>query len=183
MSVRQEFQKIVKRAKELGYPDSALLITAFLSEKFGDFIVVGGFATSLHCLGAYRTMDVDVVYAGGLEKLEESLMRLGFKRNRVWCHEEADYALDIVPPSEPGRTLTFEIGGYKVRVASPEDTIINDLAGYKFWEDRSLLDRAVLVFRAQKDRLDIKYMRRRARGRGVADVLEELVRRARYKPK
>lgn len=174
------FQKVVERSKELRYPESHLLITAFLSEKLGGLSIVGGFAASLYTLGDYRTRDVDVVQVGtrGTKIIEEQLKLLGFKRNRVWWHEEADYALDIVAPPEPERTQTFEIYDYKVKVESPEQVIVTDLAGYKFWNDGSLLDRAVLVFKAQKNNLDIKYLKMLAHKRGVTDALENLTRSA-----
>lgn len=178
--MQAEFQKVLRRSRELRYPDGHLLITAFLSEKLGGFIVVGGFASSLYTLGDYRTRDVDVVQVGGrgLKEIEEKLKLLGFKRNRVWWHEKADYALDIVSPPEPERTQTFEIEGYKVGVENPEKVIVTDLAGYKFWNDGSLLARAVLVFSAQKKNLDMEYLRTLARKKGVADVFEKLTRRA-----
>ncbi|MEW6592207.1 MAG: hypothetical protein AB1305_00740 [Candidatus Hadarchaeota archaeon] len=165
----------MRRAKELGHPESYILITAFLSERLGgDFIIVGGLATSVYSLGAYRTLDADVVCAGDLQKVKEGLELLGFKRNRVWWHEEADYAIDIVSGHAPEKTEIFEVDGYKIRVASPEDVLVNDLAGYKFWGERLDFDRALLVFKAQKDRIDKDYARKRARAKEVEDVFKEM---------
>lgn len=183
MAEVEEFQRVLRRASELGFPESPLMITAYLSEKFGGFVVVGGFATALYSLGMYVTADVDVVVAmardmDGLRKLEDGLKRLGFRRNRVWCHDEAKYALDVVSGYPPERTKTFEIGGYKVEVASPEEALINDLAGYKFWNEGAMLERAILVFKAQRERLDTEYLRKRARVRDVEDALDELERLA-----
>lgn len=152
-------------------------MTAFISQKLGRLIVVGGFATSLYSRGAYTTLDVDVVPAYGVDvgRLEEGLKEIGFKRvNGALYSEVADCVLDLLPPREPERTRTFEIDGYEVDVTSPEDAIVNDLACYKGWDAPSCFERASLAYEAQRGELDAKYLQKRAREERVEDALAEL---------
>lgn len=175
MLIKEEFGEVVNQSKKLDRPEKDLLITAFLSEKLSKLIIVGGAATSWYARGAYRTLDVDVIVANDVEELEEGLKELGFEKNRVWHFASADYALDVVSrTAKPERTRTYKVNSYKVEIASPEYVIVNDLAGYKFWNLTSDLERAKLVYETEKDELDMDYLRKRAREENVEDALAEL---------
>lgn len=175
MPIEEEFEEIVGRSKELDRPEKDLLMTAFLSEELSKLIMVGGAATSWYARGGYRTLDVAVIVDDGIEELTEGLKQLGFKRNRVWHFAPADYALDVVSrTSKPGRTRTYEIGGYEIEIASPEDVIVNDLAGWKFWNRASDFERAKLVFETEREGLDREYLQERSREEKVEDALAEL---------
>lgn len=177
MGINEKFDKVLKKCGELPRHEKDLLITSFLSDELSELVLVGGAASSWYSRGSYRTLDVDVVVIGDVEKLKKGLKELGFDRNRVWHYDPADYALDIVSRTErPRRTRNYEIGGYEIEIASPEEVIINDLAGYKFWNRADNFDRAKLVFETESEKLDKQYLRRRAKDENLTDVLEELER-------
>ncbi|RLG39361.1 MAG: hypothetical protein DRO01_05860, partial [Thermoproteota archaeon] len=56
---------------------------------------------------------------------------------------------------------------------APEDLIVKSLAGWKFWNSEEDRDKAILLLRALRGRVDLEYIRRRAKEEGVLDVLEE----------
>ncbi len=51
---------------------------------------------------------------------------------------------------------------------------MNDLAGYKFWNQADDYDRTKLVFETEFENLDMQYLRRMAEEENVTDVLDEL---------
>lgn len=175
MAIRDRFENVLGRCENLEQHEKHLLITAFLSEEFSELVLVGGAASSWYSRGSYRTLGVDVVVIGNVDDLIEGLEELGFGRNRVWHYDPADYALDIVSRTDrPGRTRTYEVNGYRVEVASPEEVIVNDMATYKFRNRADDFDRAKLVFETEYENLDMRYLRRRAKEENVSDVLDEL---------
>lgn len=176
MTIDKELEKILKKCEKLDKHEKDLLITAFLSEKFSKLILVGGAATSWYSKGSYRTLDADVIVIGNMEKLKKGLKKLDFEKNRVWHLEKANFALDTVSRTErPKRTRKYEIEEYSLEVASPEEVIINDLAGHKFWNIKDDFDRAKLVFETEKEELDFDFLKRRAEEEKVDDVLENLI--------
>lgn len=175
MGIEEEFERVLEECEELERHERDLLISAFLSDKISRLVMVGGSASAWYSRGSYRTLDVDVVVVGKVGNLEESLRNLGFERNRVWHYSPADYALDIVSRSgKPRRTRTYEVDGYEIEIASPEEVIVNDLAGYKFWDLANNLDRAKLVFETEFEEMDMGYLEGRAEEEKVDDVLEEI---------
>ena len=72
-----------------------------------------------------------------------------------------------------GRTRRYEGDGYGIKVVSPEEVVVNELAGYKFWDRAEDLDRARLVYETEKG--DMDYLEQRAGEENVGDVLGELL--------
>ncbi|KXA96078.1 hypothetical protein AKJ37_06060 [candidate division MSBL1 archaeon SCGC-AAA259I09] len=175
MRIEEEFERVLKVCEGLERHERDLLITGFLSDRLSRLILVGGSASAWYSRGSYRTLDVDVIAVGKVDELKKGLRKLGFERNRVWHYPAADYALDIVSRAgRPERTRTYEVNDYEIEIASPEEVIVNDLAGYKFWNLADDFDRAKLVFEAELENLDMDYLNRRASEENVADVLSEL---------
>lgn len=175
MKVRKKFDDLLEKCEGLERHERDLLITAFLSDELSELVLVGGAASSWYSRGSYRTLDVDVIVIGSVENLKKGLKGLEFDKNRVWHYDPANYALDIVSrTNRPARTRSYEIDGYEIEIASPEEVIVNDLAGYKFWNHTDDFDRAKLVFETESENLDMQYLRRRAKEENVNDALDEL---------
>jgi len=58
-----------------------------------------------------------------------------------------------------------------VKVVGVEDLIIDRLAAAKFWRSERDAEQASALFQGFMDRLDIEYLRRRAREENVEDLL------------
>ncbi len=175
MGIKSRFEGLLGKCGDLERHEKDLLITAFLSNELTDLVLVGGAASSWYSRGSYRTLDVDVIVLGDVDDLEEGLKELGFERNRVWHYPDADYALDVVSRSgKPKRTRHYEVDGFEIEVPSPEEVIVNDLAGYKFWDRSDDFDRAKLVYETELEDLDMDYLMERAEEEKVDDALEEL---------
>ncbi|KXA91426.1 hypothetical protein AKJ57_01300 [candidate division MSBL1 archaeon SCGC-AAA259A05] len=177
MKLRSKFEDLLEKCRDLERHERDLIITAFLSQELSKLVLVGGAASSWYSRGSYRTLDVDVVVLGSVEDLKDGLRELGFDRNRVWHYAPADFALDTVSRTgKPKRTRVYEVGGYEIEIASPEEVIVNDLSGYKFWDRADDFDRAKLVYETEFEDLDVDYLEERAEEEKVKDALAELKR-------
>ncbi len=65
------------------------------------------------------------------------------------------------------------VRGRRLYVEAPEDLIVKSLAGRKFWNSGMDRDKTILLLRALRGRIDLDFLRRRAKEEGVLDLLEE----------
>lgn len=177
MSIEDEFRRVCEKAKKLKYPDDWLLISAFIADRVagGKFTLVGGIVVGVYTRGRYITGDVDAS-SQIADDVIQKLLKLGFERvGRHLIYPKLNYLLEI-PSSWLGKrkVLPVEIGGYKVDLLSPEDIIIDRLCAYKFWKSQTDFGQAAMVFAAQQERIDEKYLQARARGEGVEDAYKKL---------
>ncbi len=71
-------------------------------------------------------------------------------------------ALDIVGTiyDKPKQPIKLRIRRYHVYMIPPEEAIIYALAAAKYWSSVSDFERAVLVYAAQKENLDMEYLKK-----------------------
>lgn len=161
----------------------------------------GSVASSFH--GAARsTMDVDVVAEINDEAVRPFLQQLGDDyyasepaiRDAIrhkgcfnLVHYPTSFKVDVfISRNRPfdqdcmSRAIAGEIGSagkLKIRLASPEDTIISKLEWYKMGDetsDRQWADVAT-VLKLMGDKSDLAYMRRAAESVGVKELLDRLL--------
>jgi len=160
-------------------------INNFLEEHaLGKVIVSRGFAAEFYSGGGYRTLDVDIIVEGKPETanlLRKLLKSIGYvESGRFYISTLSslvDKALDIVGTIYDKRKppLKIRINNYRVYMVPPEEAIIYALAAAKFWSSASDFERAVLVYAAQKENLDITYLRTRAVEENVKDYLDKVL--------
>lgn len=141
-------------------------------------ILVGDGAVELYTGGAYVTGDLDFV--GELtEAVAQALREAGFRRiGRHWKHDEGELFIELPARSlEAGhRSAELDAFGQIVRVISPEDVLVDRLAGWKFWRSGEHGVNAYLLYRALDAELDRPRLEERAEAEDVRDALMELVR-------
>ena len=152
-------------------------INSFMEEKgLGRVIVVGGYAVEIYTGSAYRTGDVDIIVEGDAELLRNALGLLEEWRGRVWVYRGLDYAIDIVSTQytrhkEPVR---IEVKGKTVYIEPPEETIISCLNACVYWRSDIDCEKAAMVLAAQWDRIDWRYLERRASQETTKEKLGEI---------
>ncbi len=159
-----------------------LLALALLTERLErdqiQPILVGGMALELYTAGGYSTGDVDLALPMAAE-VDEAFAELGFeKRGRFWIQEELDLYFEAPAPAGlPGENAPrgiFEIEGLNVHVIGVEDLLLDRLRAWVHWqstEDERWSRRlATLYF----DRLDWKYLLKRAGTDRETQALESL---------
>jgi hypothetical protein len=113
------------------------------------------------------------------EGVARALSDAGFRRiGRHWKHEEGQLFIEI-----PGRFLEggaraaeLDAFGEILRVISPEDALVDRLAGWKFWKSGEHGVNAYLLYKAVAGDLDIRRLEERARAEHVLDAWNEVVR-------
>ncbi|MGH7543354.1 MAG: hypothetical protein ACREK7_05395 [Gemmatimonadota bacterium] len=140
-------------------------------------VLVGGAAVELYTGGAYLTGDLDFV-GYMTEEVARSLSEVGFRRTgRHWKHEEGQLFIEIPGSFLEGgaRSAELDAFGEVLRVISPEDALVDRLAGWKFWKSHEHGVNAYLLYRALGEDLDISRLEERARTEHVLDAWNEVV--------
>jgi hypothetical protein len=158
----------------------AILNTLLEQRNLGRLIIVGGFAAEFYSGRGYRTGDVDIIVEGqGAEIVRLVLSEISDKGLRIFLpkiREISDKGIDIVGTvySLKKQPLSIYIDGYKIYIIPPEEVILTYLEAWKFWESSEDKIKAVLVYCAQRSKLDFNYLKEEAERRGVSDYLEKL---------
>lgn len=161
-------------------------LTKLLEEAGGKVYVVGGFAVEVYTAGQFTTGDLDIV-ASDREKFCEAVKWLRFRPvGRVWMSEELGIAVDLVSRDLSGsqdRTRTFEISSLKVNLIGIEDLAVKSLAAAKFGGSPRDLERAYVLLKVHRKRVDWEYLRRKAAAEKVDDLLGQIRKHVRRKPR
>src|SRR2546426_6081132 len=156
-----------------------MLLVGYLSDelsKRGAFLsLVGGQAVETYTAGQFTTGDIDITTTDQ-EATERLLTRLGFKREgMIWLNEKLGIAVHIVGsyPTRTEKIRTVEVGPYRVRVVGVEELIIDRLRAAKSRRSGRDAEQALVLFSGFRKRIDIDYLRRRAKEEKVDDILPE----------
>jgi|YelNatPaOPRAMG01_1025707.scaffolds.fasta_scaffold43398_2 hypothetical protein len=160
-------------------------INTFMEERgLGRITISRGFAAEFYSGGGYRTLDVDVIVEGkpnAADLLKKFLKSVGYTESgRVYVSTLSslvDKALDIVGTiyDKPKPPMRIRVNDYRVYMVPPEEAIIYALAAAKFWSSVSDFERAVLIYAAQKESIDISYLEARAVEENVKDYLSKIM--------
>jgi len=154
-----------------------------LEEKgVGRIIITGGFAVEIYTGRVYRTMDVDIVVegAGAARIVEDFLKRVGEKISRgylPYAETISAKSIDIVSTVYDGemKPVRLMVGGSHVYVKPPEELLIRYLSAWKLRGSTEERDKAVWLYYAWRNRMDLGYVAEKARRAGVEDKLSELL--------
>jgi hypothetical protein len=165
--LKKEPNELKKKMLLVGY------LSSRLSKHGGSIFLVGGQAVETYTAGQYTTGDIDITTTDSAAT-EEVLAQMGFvKEGMVWLSERLAVAVHIVGsyPSRTEKARTIEVGPYAVKVVGVEDLIIDRLAAAKFWKSDRDAEQASALLHGFRDRLDIGYLRKRAKEEQVDDLL------------
>ena len=156
-----------------------MLLVGYLSDelsKRGAFVfLVGGQAVETYTAGQFTTGDVDITTTDQ-EATERLLTRLGFRREgMIWLNEKLAIAVHIVGsyPTRTEKVRTVEVGPYRVRVVGVEELIIDRLRAAKSRRSGRDAEQALVLFSGFRKRINLEYLRRRAKEEKVDDILPE----------
>ena len=155
----------------------AALQTA-LRDTGEETVLVGGHAVEAYTLGDYTTADIDLVVIVK-RPVEDLLQQWGFRREgRVFWHGQLGIAVDLIGERLGGdwnRTQLFSVRDYTARLIAPEDLIIDRLNACVHWGLQEYCSWAKRVFIAERERLDLGYLRECAKQEIVVDALEAII--------
>jgi excisionase family DNA binding protein len=155
----------------------ALLTTACVARGWQPPVIVGGHAVEFYTVGAYATMDIDLVSMS--EPLEAILGSWGFRREGRYWIDEALSLLVEAPGSrlEPGqreRLTAVQTDRGIAYVLGPEDLILDRLNACVHWRSQEDCFWARTLFGSHLERLDLEYLRERAEAEGVGPELRKV---------
>jgi hypothetical protein len=156
---------------------------AFLAEKLEkegvDAILVGGEAIDLYTAGNFATSDIDLVVTSRTVT-EKLLNKFGFRKEAagLWFNKDLIIVIQVIPEPYSGDTAKlrkFRIKGFELKVAAPEDLIVNRLYSRKFWKSNPQRDneQAIALLKLFADSIDDAYLNKMAKKHNIKDVLAE----------
>jgi hypothetical protein len=148
---------------KLTIKDLAHYICDLLTKNKIDVVLVGGACVSIYSKNKYMSYDLDFVTDKTLKEIEPVLDTIGFKRvGRIFKNEKCEYIIDFVAyPVMVGQEQTREFEVIKTKygqlnLLKPADSIKDRLAGYFYWNDPQSLEQAIMIYRTQKEKIDLK---------------------------
>lgn len=152
-------------------------IQGLFEEKESSPVLVGGAAVELYTNGAYTTGDVDLV-GSVTPAVARALKESGFERHgRHWIHERAQVFIEFpgsaLDPDEEASWLDFE--GHRVRIISVEDLLVDRLGSWEYWQSSVDGVNAFLLWRAQRERMDVERVEDRIERAGWQKALQSLL--------
>lgn len=112
-----------------------LVIRKALSDLKIEPILVGGGAVEFYTMGAYTTVDIDLIAPSGKD-IDARLKELGFdKRGKNYVNDDLDIFLEFPSSSlaEGADYNELDTQNGKIRVISIEDLIVDRLNAFKWW--------------------------------------------------
>ncbi|MEW6604575.1 MAG: hypothetical protein AB1351_07790 [Thermoproteota archaeon] len=150
-----------------------------LKENGVDSILVGGQAIDLYTAGTFATSDMDLLVTSKTTT-EKFLNKFGFgeEDNGLWFNRDLNIVIQVI--SEPysgdlGRLRKFRVKESELRVAAPEDLIVNRLYSMKFWKSNPQrdLEQAIALLKIFSGSIDYAYLDSQAKKNNIEDILAE----------
>ena len=138
------------------------------------YVIVGGNALEFYTLGAYATVDVDLVSTRRTE-IGNLLESWGFDQmGRHWHHVGLDIAIEIpddVLAGSEDKVTRVEIEDLTVYIIGVEDLIIDRLDAYVHWDSTDDGNWAQELMALYLQDIDWTYLKTRAQTEGVLEAL------------
>lgn len=161
------------------------LFAALLARQSGlgseGLTVVGGSALEIYTLGDYASDDIDLLVEdrGSVERV---LREWGFRRRGMyWRNPRFPVLVQLVGRFDSGsreRNQVVATSFGPVRLASIEDIVWKRVVEARAWNRPEALDEAMLAAQRYANRIDWRYVERKGRENGVADLIRDLERAA-----
>ncbi|MCL2389379.1 MAG: hypothetical protein FWC85_03240 [Elusimicrobia bacterium] len=149
--------------KNMNLLDTASFVCGFLQENKIEVVLVGGACVSIYTDNKYLSNDFDLVCDTTLKEIEPVLLKIGYKRKgRLFVNENSDFVVDFVPPpvmvgqEHITRKETIKTKFGKLNLLTPTDCLKDRLAGFYFWQDPQSFEQALLIYKDQKKKVDLK---------------------------
>ncbi len=169
--IKQETDRFRRRLRFLAF------FTEMLKRNNVDAVLVGGEAIDVYTAGTFSTSDIDLVVSNKAIA-EQLLNKFGFekKASGLWLSQELIIVVQVIAEPYSGdasKIRTFRVKDYELKIAAPEDLIINRLYSAKFWKSNPQRDmeQAIALLRVSPGKIDNKYLNDLAKKNHVMDYL------------
>jgi hypothetical protein len=161
----------MKISRDMTIGEFAAMISTYLQSKGIAVVLTGGAVVSIYTENKYMSYDADFISPADQKSINNAMQELGFKKiGKDFKHEQTDFFVEF--PSGPlaiGDELVqaeaeLEFKGYKLKLLSPTQSIMDRLAAYFYWNDLQCLDQAVWI--AEKQPIKINKVKEWAKREG-----------------
>lgn len=170
----------MKISKKLTLGELAALVASELKKSNIHCVLTGGAVVSIYTDNRYQSSDLDYISPNDHKKIEEAIAKLGFVKNgRTFNHPDTEFYVEFPKgPLAIGRSLIKAegeviIGGKKLILLSPTQSVMDRLAAFYHWNDRQSLDQAVWI--SEKHPINLRKVKEWSKNEGALDKYEEFV--------
>ncbi|MCP5464956.1 MAG: hypothetical protein H7A33_08035 [Deltaproteobacteria bacterium] len=185
MTQKINWKKIATLPKTEQQIHFAAILSAAFKKKNITLTVVGGSAVQFYTDANYTTKDLDaVLYGDDKASVEEVMNALGFKRSQSYRHFEhpkLNFVVEFPPdPVAVGSKIITKINLIKmnsleVRVIRIEDILMDRIIGAIEWKSEKYHEQAKLLWKKNKDLIDLKYLKNFAKEEGYTKELNQII--------
>lgn len=166
--------------KKLNTKETASIICDHLARSGFDAVLTGGGCVCIYSHNKYRSGDLDFVMPiYDLNKIDETMLELGFKRtkhHRHYRNPACPYFVEFPPPPLAiGEEIVKDVSAEKTKMGTLKlltatDCVKDRLAAYYHWNDAQSLEQAVLV--ASEQKIDLKNIKKWSANEGELEKFE-----------
>lgn len=142
----------MKISKNLSIGEFAAIVASCLELKGISTVLTGGAVVSIYTENRYMSYDADFISPTDQKTIIKAMQDLGFeKHGKDFRHKETNFFVEFpTGPLAIGNKLIqaeaeLDFKGYKLRLLSPTQSVMDRLSAYFHWNDLQCLDQAVWV--------------------------------------
>lgn len=142
----------MKISKNISIGEFAALVASHLESKGISTVLTGGAVVSIYTENRYMSYDADFISPADQKTITTAMEELGFeKHGKDFRHKQIDFFVEFpTGPLAIGNQLIqaeaeLDIKGYKLKLLSPTQSVMDRLAAYFHWNDLQCLDQAVSI--------------------------------------
>lgn len=170
----------MKITKDMSLGELAALVASELRKLKIDTVLTGGAVVSIYTENKYQSSDLDYISPNEHRDIENALVDLGFKKEgRSFTHPDTDFYVEFPKgPLAIGREVVdpegeVVIGGNKLVLLSPTQSVMDRLAAFYHWNDRQSLDQALWI--AEKHPVNVEKIRAWSQSEGGLQKFHEFL--------
>src|SRR5579872_1628271 len=143
-------------SRKMTIGEFAAMIASYLQSRGISAVLTGGAVVSIYTENKYMSYDADFISPSDQKSISIAMQELGFeKHGKEFRHKQTDFFVEF--PSGPlaiGDELVqaeaeLDFNGYKLKLLSPTQSVMDRLAAYFHWNDLQCLDQAIWIAESQ----------------------------------
>ncbi len=170
----------MKISRKMTIGEFAAIISSYLQSKGISTVLTGGAVVSIYTENKYMSYDADFISPADQKSISKAMQELGFEQHgKEFRHRQTDFFVEF--PSGPlaiGNQLVqaeseLDFKGYKLKLLSPTQSVMDRLAAYFHWNDLQCLDQAVWI--AEKQPIKIHKVKEWAKREGEENKFNNFI--------
>ena len=135
----------------------AIIVCKHLEKRGLHAVMVGGSVVSIYTENQYQSKDIDFISPDSHKDITRAMKEIGFEaKGKDFHHLNTNFTIefpsgpiaigDDIPVSPEGE---LDVDGFKLKLLSPTQSVMDRLAWFFHYNDRQCLDQAVMICKSQ----------------------------------